>query len=90
MYPFQPSTLVKIGTGDLLPVVENLEVYENDMRLIVDMLTARALNSQRHPERISQIKSIQIHCQDEEGEERFRDTFHGWRSQEMDIKITTW
>ncbi|KAF9456080.1 hypothetical protein BDZ94DRAFT_1315510 [Collybia nuda] len=62
---FRKSTLLKIGTGELLPLVESIVFYENDIQTALDRLATRFLIANANPERISQIKAMKIYCDDD-------------------------
>ncbi|KAF9458563.1 hypothetical protein BDZ94DRAFT_1331854 [Collybia nuda] len=81
---FQQLTLIRTGTGDLLPLVERLEFRENDLELVFDMLATRSLSAQADPDRISQIKCGNY-------KEKLSKYYHkceNWRSNGIGVEIT--
>ncbi|KAF9458577.1 hypothetical protein BDZ94DRAFT_83102 [Collybia nuda] len=85
-WSFHPSTLIKIGEGDLLPKVKYLEFDEDNLQLVLDMLSKRYSAARAHPECVSHIKKIKISCNNEEGD--FEGAFDVLRLQGIDITIT--
>ncbi|KAF9458574.1 hypothetical protein BDZ94DRAFT_1325406 [Collybia nuda] len=82
------STLIRIGTGELLPKVVKLHFSVDDLQPVLNMLDTRTLNAETHPERISRIKSIKVYYNDKG--KRFHDIFDIWRSRGVNVEIAPW
>lgn len=82
-YRLTPSTLRRIGTGELLPMLEHLECCARDFSLVVQMLSARQGNSQTLGSPLTPIKRVKIYARTWQ----IDDEFWKLRAQGVEIQL---
>lgn len=82
-YRLTPSTLRRIGTGELLPKLEHLECCARDFSLVVQMLSARQGNSQSSGNALTRIKKVKIYARTWQ----IDDEFWTLRAQGVEIQL---
>lgn len=87
-----PSTIEKIGQGELLPKVERLEFAASDIGPVVEMLTMRQSNARCPYRSVSNIMVVHVFCRywSEFGAEQLNKELSDLRSKGMDVIVTDW